>query len=71
MKSTQNKIKMYMANVEIWGPNATYIPLTGLLGFSLGETQIQGLVPGVTHIFRYQHVGITNVNASKIVALGV
>ena len=39
MKSTQ-KNEMYMANAKNLrlGPNATYIPLTRVGGFALGET---------------------------------
>ena len=42
---------MVNAKILCWGPNATYIPLTG--GFVLGITQILGLASGVMQIFTF------------------
>ena len=59
----QKKKEMYMVNARIlrWGPNAAYIPLTRV-GVCVGVTQILTFALGVSRIFRYQHVGIANVN---------
>ena len=56
MKSTPTKNEMYMANMKIlrWGPNATYIPLTGVGVSRWGNANFS--------VFRYQHVGIPNAN---------
>ena len=61
---------MYMANAKILrlGPNATYIPLTGVGGnanfrFGVGENaNFRFDIGGNANfrIFRYQHVGIPN-----------
>ena len=56
MKSTPKNTKYtWPINVKIlrWGPNATYVPLTGVGVLRLGLTQILGLASGVMQIFTF------------------
>ena len=63
MKSTPKKNEMYMCNVRNsrLGSNATYIPLTGVGGFALGDAK-----NSVTQRKRYQHVGIFALGDAKV-----
>ena len=62
---------MYMAdanNLHL-GPNTTYIPLTCVGGFALGDANFRFGV-GCFRVFRYQHVGIFCIGKRKILASG-